>query len=143
MVVSPYMQEESCSLRISADSSNGCSSTSNPSRPSLTATTTIAVTLLVYIVYAQIIYPGWVSPLAKVPNAHWSVPFSRAWILGVRFRRRENRTLFGLHRDLKAGVLRVGPGEVSVSGESGAVKVVYGGGWEKGGGWYEVFDNYG
>ncbi|KAK0617060.1 cytochrome P450 [Immersiella caudata] len=107
----------------------------------------------VYALYTLILYPAYLSPLASIPNAHWSVPFSRFWILKVRFERRENATLAAVHERLRKGgkgyhgVVRTGPAELSVDGLEG-VRVVYSGGGRGGGGWgkgvwYGVFDNYG
>lgn len=101
----------------------------------------VAYSALVVLIYQYVVYPAFLSPLARIPNAHWSAPFSRAWILGVRFAKRENRTLFEAHKRLKSRIVRVGPREISVDGEE-AVRVVYRGGWEKGE-WYGVFDNFG
>ncbi|KAK5652762.1 hypothetical protein OQA88_9615 [Cercophora sp. LCS_1] len=101
----------------------------------------IASSVLFILVYKYVIYPAFLSPLARIPNAHWSAPFSRAWILGVRFGKRESKTLFSAHKRLGSNVVRVGPNELSLDGLE-AVKIVYGGGWDKGS-WYGVFDNYG
>jgi cytochrome P450 len=95
---------------------------------------------IAFLTYRYIIYPLVLSPLAKIPNAHWSVPLSRFWVLRVRFTRRENRTLHEVHQRLGA-VVRLGPNEISVSDIEG-VRTVYQGGFEKPE-WYSVFDNYG
>lgn len=87
-----------------------------------------------------IIHPTFLSPLAKVPNAHWSSPFSPAWILWTRYSNRENKSVHAAH--LKHGpVVRLAPNELSVNNLAG-VKTVYIGGFEKGE-WYSIFNNYG
>lgn len=96
--------------------------------------------ILAVLLYRCIIHPAYFSPLARIPNAHWSAPFSRLWILGIRFVHRENRTLHDAHRRL-GPVIRVGPNELSVDGVEN-VRTVYQGGFEKPV-WYSVFDNYG
>jgi len=153
---SPFTQGQSCSSPPFIATSNYTqpslllsSLLHTPPSPILLATTAL---LFIFILYHWVIYPAFLSPLARIPNAHWSVPFSRAWILKLRFERRENRTLWAVHRLLRGdggagvgkgyhGVVRTGPKELSVHGVEG-VRCVYGGGWEKGG-WYGVFDNYG
>lgn len=82
--------------------------------------------LFLLSIYRFIIYPIFLSPLAKVPNAHWSSPFLPLWILWTRFYSKENRTLHAAH--LKYGpVIRVAPNELSINDISG-VRTVYTGG---------------
>jgi hypothetical protein len=96
--------------------------------------------VFVVLAYRFIVHPALVSPLARIPSAHWSAPFSSIWILWVRFVHRENRTLHSAHRRL-GPVIRVGPNELSIS-DVDSVRTVYQGGFEKPV-WYSVFDNYG
>ncbi|KAK4145219.1 cytochrome P450 [Dichotomopilus funicola] len=100
----------------------------------------VALAVFVLLFYQYIIYPAVFSPLARIPNAQWSVPFSRIWILWVRYAHRENKTLHSAHRRL-GPILRVGPNELSVSDLDG-VRTVYQGGFGKPV-WYSVFNNYG
>ncbi|KAG9245675.1 cytochrome P450 [Calycina marina] len=96
--------------------------------------------VLLLAIYKFIIYPSILSPLSRVPNAHWSASVSPVRILWIRFRCRENRTLHAAH--LKhGGVVRVGPNELSVN-DIASVRKIYTGGFEKGQ-WYSIFDNYG
>jgi hypothetical protein len=100
----------------------------------------VVATLVPLAIYKLVLYPAFISPLAKVPNAHWSAPFSPLWILWTRFRCRENRKLHAAH--LKSGpVIRLAPNELSINDVSG-LRTVYAGGFEKGQ-WYSIFDNYG
>jgi hypothetical protein len=97
--------------------------------------------LILTAIYKFVLYPALLSPLSKVPNAHWSAPFTSAWSLWIRFVNRENREIYGAH--LKNGpVIRLGPNEISVNSVDGGIRAVYGGGFEKGD-WYSIFDNYG
>jgi hypothetical protein len=97
-------------------------------------------TLIPLIAYKFLIYPAFISPLAKVPNAHWSAPYSPLWILRTRFRVRENRVVHAAH--LKSGpVIRLAPNELSINDLAG-LRTVYAGGFEKGQ-WYSIFNNYG
>lgn len=97
-------------------------------------------TVIVYLTWRFIVHPAFFSPLAQVPNAHWSAPYSRFWILKVRYLRQENRTLAASHRRL-GPVIRLGPSELSID-DLDCVRTVYQGGFEKPA-WYSVFDNYG
>lgn len=98
------------------------------------------LTLVLLAIYKFIIHPTFLSPLAKVPNAHWSAPVTEFWILWTRYKCRENRTLHAAH--LKLGpVIRVAPNELSVN-DLGSLRTAYTGGFEKGQ-WYSIFDNYG
>ena len=95
------------------------------------AVTIIAATALgALLLYKCIIYPAFVSPLAKIPNAHWSVPISPAWMLWKRFRMQNNRTIQASHERL-GPVVRLGPSEISISCVDGGIKSVYTGGFEK------------
>jgi hypothetical protein len=90
--------------------------------------------------YKFIIYPTFISPLSKIPNAHWSSPISPFWVLWTRYHCRENRTVHAAH--LKHGpIVRLAPNELSVNDVAG-LRTVYAGGFEKGQ-WYSIFDNYG
>lgn len=100
----------------------------------------VALTLVFFLVYHFVVYPALISPLARLPNAHWSVPFSPAWILYQRFKKRENASLEKAHQR-HGPFIRVGPNDVNVD-DLNAVRTIYQGGWEKPS-WYGVFDNYG
>ncbi|KAI0602017.1 cytochrome P450 3A12 [Biscogniauxia sp. FL1348] len=95
---------------------------------------------LLLLVYRYILHPAFVSPLRRIPAAHWSCSVSPAWILWARFRGKENRTLYTAHRQ-HGPIVRIGPHELSINNIEG-VKTVYQGGFDKHQ-WYSVFDNYG
>ncbi|KAF2020745.1 cytochrome P450 [Aaosphaeria arxii CBS 175.79] len=86
------------------------------------------------------------NPLRRVPPAHPLAPFTRLWILSVRWRGIENATLKAAHARL-GPVVCLSPAEVSVNCVVGGIREVYGGGMEKGNGsgycWYGFFANYG
>lgn len=93
------------------------------------------------LIYKFIVYPSLISPLQQIPNAHWTAPFSSAWILWIRYNSRENRVVHAAH--VKYGpVVRLGPNEISVNTVDGGIRTIYGGGFEKGD-WYSIFDNFG
>ena len=97
--------------------------------------------LAIFVLYKFFIYPAYFSPLAKIPNAHFTSSISSAWILWTRLRCRENRDVFAAHQR-HGPVVRLGPNELSVNCVDGGIKTVYGGGFEKGE-WYSFFRNYG
>ncbi|KAJ5278865.1 hypothetical protein N7478_004237 [Penicillium angulare] len=90
----------------------------------------VAVLGIAFIIYKGIIYPAFVSPLAKIPNAHWSVPISPGWMLWKRFHMRNNRTIQAAHERL-GPIVRLGPSELSVNCVDEGIKSVYTGGFEK------------
>jgi len=97
--------------------------------------------LICAALYKFVIYPVFISPLARLPNAHWSSPFSPIWILWIRYKRKENVTILSAHN--KYGpIVRLGPMDISVNSIEGGIRTIYGGGFEKGE-WYTIFDNYG
>lgn len=93
-------------------------------------TSLVAVLGFALIVYKAIIHPAFLSPLAKIPNAHWSAPISPLWMLWRRFTMRNNRTIQAAHERL-GPIVRLGPSEISVNCVDGGIKSVYTGGFEK------------
>lgn len=92
-------------------------------------------------IYKFVVEPVFLSPLSKIPNAHWSAPLSNFWIYWIRYTERENVTVHAAH--MKFGeVIRLAPHELSTSSIDGGVRTIYTGGFEKTG-WYSVFENYG
>ncbi len=107
------------------------------------STPTLGIALaavMLLLVYHYLVHPALISPLAKIPNAQWSSSISPLWILHIRFRHRENRTLLAAHRRL-GPIVRVAPNELSID-DVDLVRAVYAGGFDKTE-WYSVFDNYG
>ena len=94
--------------------------------------------LLLILYFVQMNF-GRLQPLNAIPNAHPTVPFSSIWLLSIRYRKRENRTVWDAHKRL-GPVVRLAPEEVSVCTLDG-LKTIYGD-WEKNA-WYEAFINYG
>ncbi|KAI0021809.1 cytochrome P450 3A12 [Xylariomycetidae sp. FL0641] len=98
-----------------------------------------ALLLLIALVYRYLVYPAVLSPLARVPAAHWSCAVSPAWILWSRLTSAENGTLYAAHRR-HGPVVRIAPSELSINNMEG-VKTIYQGGFDKHP-WYSVFDNF-
>ncbi|KAK5739195.1 hypothetical protein LTR17_005496 [Elasticomyces elasticus] len=93
-------------------------------------------------VYRYILYPAFLSPLAKIPSAHWSVPFSRLWILYYRSREEETPAVHTAHQRL-GPIVRIAPNDISVNSVEGGIRTVYAGGYEKGTWYKNIFQNYG
>lgn len=87
--------------------------------------------LLCLIVYRFVIVPGFLSPLSKAPAAHWSAPYSRAWILWYRSREEETLVVHRAHERLGPTV-RIAPNELSINSVDGGLRTIYSGGYEKG-----------
>jgi hypothetical protein len=100
------------------------------------------LTLAAFVIHRLIIYPTWISPLAKVPHAHWSCGVSSGWILWTRFRSREISTIHKAHQRI-GPVVRLGPNEISVNCIKGGIHTVYSGGFEKHSWYSNLFSNYG
>lgn len=94
----------------------------------LTAAAVVALGLL--LLYKLIIYPAFISPLSKIPNAHWTASISPVWMLWKRFRSQNNRTIQAVHE--KYGpIVRLSPSEISINCVENGIKSVYTGGFEK------------
>ena len=95
-----------------------------------------------YLVYRYLVFPIFLSPLSKLPNAHFSSSFSPLWILLKRRHEEENRVIYAAH--VKHGdIVRLGPNEVSVACVDEGIRTVYSGGFEKWNWYPNQFENYG
>ncbi|KAJ5678767.1 hypothetical protein N7462_007011 [Penicillium macrosclerotiorum] len=108
----------------------------------ISITSLAAAAVVALVLYKAIIFPAFISPLAKIPNAHWSVPISPAWMLWKRFRMENNRTIQAAHERL-GPIVRLGPSEISVNCVDGGIKSVYTGGFEKHDWYPRVFGSLG
>ncbi|KAF2425522.1 cytochrome P450 [Tothia fuscella] len=98
-----------------------------------------AATLLVYCVYRWLIYPTFISPLAKIPNAHPTCSIFPVWLWLQQRRGCENASIYRAH-EIHGPIVRVGPNEVSVNSLEG-VRKVYIGGFQRTE-WFQQFRNY-
>lgn len=97
--------------------------------------------LLIVLLYKYIIFPCYLSPLARIPNAHFTAPILSTWIDSKRRNGTEVQTIYDLHQ--KHGpVVRLGPDELSVNSLSG-LKCIYSGAFEKHEWYQEMFVNFG
>jgi hypothetical protein len=99
---------------------------------------------VLYLIYQFLLWPVFLSPVAKIPPAHPIARFTSAWIFWIRYKRREVQTIHQAHQKL-GPIIRLGPEEISVNCVKGGIQTVYSGGFEKGtpdGNWYAFFANY-
>jgi hypothetical protein len=83
-----------------------------------------------------------ISGLRGIPNAHFSVPYSRLWLLTTRWRKVENRTRIQIHR-LYGPVVRIAPTEVSVNCIDDGVRIIYSSKFDKDPSFYHaLIDKY-
>ena len=99
------------------------------------------VLLLLVSLYKFVITPAFLSPLSKIPNAHFSAPITSLWIQSKRRTCAATRTIYSLHQK-KGPIVRLGPNELSVC-TPGALKTIYIGGFAKDTWYLDAFVNYG
>ena len=100
-----------------------------------------AIVLLSLLIYQYIFTPSFISPLSKIPNAHFTTPFLPTWIWWKRRTGFETRSIFAAHQ--KHGpIVRLGPNELSVASLDG-LRQIYMGGYEKDPWYFKEFANFG
>lgn len=100
------------------------------------------IVLGILLLYEFVIYPVFLSPLSKLPSAHWTAPISPAWIIWRRYRGQNNRTIHAAHEQL-GPIVRLGPSEISINCVEGGIKSVYTGGFDKHDWYPRVFGSFG
>lgn len=97
---------------------------------------------VIYCIWTYLVYPAFLSPLSKIPNAHFTSSFSPFWMLWKRYKAAEVRTIHEAH--LKHGpIVRLGSNEISVNCVDDGIKTIYSGGFEKWHWYPNLMDNYG
>lgn len=97
--------------------------------------------LLIFALYQFVVYPAFLTPLARIPSAHWTCSISPYWILWKRLRHKQNGTVLAAHR-IHGPIVRLGPKELSVNCVDGGYKTIYTGAFHKDD-YYRFFDNFG
>ncbi|MCJ1230223.1 hypothetical protein MMC12_006895 [Toensbergia leucococca] len=100
-----------------------------------------ASALLLLLTYKYIIYPVFLSPLSKIPNAHFTSPILSTWIQWKKGKGPGTRAIYALHQKL-GPVVRLGPNTIHVN-TAAALRTVYVGGFEKPEYYQNAFMNYG
>lgn len=101
---------------------------------------TVAVVLV--LMYRYIIYPALLSPLSKIPNAHFSVPFTSTWIDSKRPGGATGIAAILAAHEKHGPIIRLSPDELSVTSLDGLRKI-YTGAFEKDLWFEDAFVNYG
>ena len=84
----------------------------------------VLLLLLLSLWLYEIVYDALVSPLRKIPNAHFCAPFSRVWILWIKWSGQENARRLQAHNTFGT-VVRVGPRELSINCIDNGVQTIY------------------
>lgn len=98
------------------------------------------IATFLYLLIANVFIPGFISPLAKIPNAHWSSAYTDTWI-----KLKEANGGTGLQDVLKAHkkygpIVRVSPRTLSICSLD-SLRQAYSGGFDKTT-FYNEFTNY-
>lgn len=100
------------------------------------------IATVLFHIYRTILYPIFISPLSRVPNAHPVASFSSLWILWKRYKRQENEAIFNAH-EKHGPIVRLGPNEISVNCVNEGLQKIYGGGFDKPNWYPDQFTCYG
>lgn len=98
-------------------------------------------TLLLYLVYKFILTPAVVSPLSKIPNAHFTAPVLPIWVWWKRRQSVMNKTTLALHRKL-GPIVRLGPNELSVNSAEGLRTIYTNTSFDKTTWYRDIFQNF-
>ncbi|EAW12122.1 cytochrome P450 [Aspergillus clavatus NRRL 1] len=99
-----------------------------------------SLSALLLLFYKLLLSPYFLSPLSKIPNAHFTAPISSAWINRKRRHGQEVLAIYTLHR--KHGpIVRLGPRELSVNSLAG-LRTIYTGAFEKHAFYRDAFVNF-
>ena len=82
------------------------------------------------LVYHYVIYPAFLSPLAKIPNASFLAPYTNLWMLWNRLSGNERKTISDAHKR-NGPIVRLGPNEISVGTVTDGAKALYSGYFDK------------
>ncbi|KAL4905244.1 cytochrome P450 [Aspergillus multicolor] len=103
---------------------------------------TLLIPIILIATCISILLRPLLSPLRKVPTAHWSSRFSPLWILWHRWSGTELDVLLEAHR--KHGpIVLVGPNDLSVASYQDGIRKVYDAGFSKPEEFFSVFNYYG
>ena len=97
------------------------------------------VIFLIYIIKNLLL--AFASPLAGIPNAHFTAPFSRCWLLWTRYTGQESTQRLTAHRR-HGSIIRLGPTELGVNCIDDGIRTIYGGNFDKAS-MYANLSNYG
>lgn len=108
--------------------------------PTITLSLSLSL-LILFILYKYLFHPLFLSPLSKIPAAHFTAPLSPTWISALRDAGKETVTIHALHA--KHGpVVRLAPRELSVNSACGLRDIYTRGAMEKHPLYSELFVNF-
>ncbi|KAH8811110.1 putative cytochrome P450 monooxygenase [Xylogone sp. PMI_703] len=102
---------------------------------------TLAFSAILYLLYAHVIYPLFLSPLSRIPSAHWSSSLSSHWINSHRSQNRTGIAATLLAHQHHGPIILLSPYEISVASLDGLRKI-YTGSFEKDESYASEFTNY-
>ena len=100
-----------------------------------------SILLLLLLLYKHVLSPALLSPLAKIPNAHFSAAVLPLWNWSIKRHGAGTRAIYAAHQK-KGPIVRLAPNEISVC-TPGALRTIYLGGYEKHTWYHDAFVNYG
>jgi cytochrome P450 len=89
----------------------------------------LSLTTILWALYHFLVHPLFLSPLAKIPNAHFTSGFLPLWIWWKRRAGYETRSILAAHQRY-GPIVRLAPHEVSVATLDG-LRRIYGGGFDR------------
>ena len=95
---------------------------------------------LLAALYQLIIYPAFLSPLSRIPAAHWSCHVLPFWLLWAKACERENRSVLAGHKK-KGPMLRIAPNVLHINSAEG-IKAIYVGDFPRSHFYWAAFRNY-
>lgn len=107
----------------------------------LSLTLIAAFILLLLLLYKYVLIPAVLSPLAKIPNAHFTAPIFPFWSWSITRHSSGTRAIYAAHKR-KGSIVRLAPNEISVCTPD-ALRTIYTGGYEKHTWYQHAFVNYG
>ena len=80
--------------------------------------------------FTRTLFVAFFSPLAAIPNAHFTAPFSGFWLLWMRYKGQESEQRLKAHQR-HGSIIRLGPTELGVNCIDNGVRTIYGGNFDK------------
>lgn len=106
--------------------------------------TLLLLPILLLLLYTYVLHPLFLSPLSRIPRAHFTSPLSTLYLTSLHRTRTLSPTLRSLHARL-GPIILLSPREISLNTPTSLSKIYTssGGGFERYSGFYQEFENYG
>ena len=102
----------------------------------------LVVSLFGTALWVYVIHPAFLSPLASVPNAHPLAPFTRLWILWMRYNGEDFKTVSSAF-EFQGPIVRLAPKELAVNIVDDGLWTIHGGAGFAKTEYYSWFSNFG